>query len=53
MEMIMCLSCGAFLQARKKDGIWEPIKDECPDCGGNEFKHNDLDTVVRTNEQSV
>lgn len=47
-----CTVCGEFIQATTEDGTWVPIDDECPDCGGREFKHNGLDTVVRTDEDS-
>lgn len=46
----MCRSCGEFVSAAKEDGTWVPVLDECPDCGGSEFKHNETDTVVRADD---
>lgn len=48
MELVMCLSCGEFMTAYEKDGDPVPKDDECPGCGGHEFKHNDSDTVLTT-----
>lgn len=50
MEMLMCRACGAFVPATKGDVGWVTTPDECPDCGGREFKHNGTDTVVRTED---
>jgi len=36
--MIMCRACGEFTTAKKEDGIFVPIKKECPACGGTKFK---------------
>jgi ribosomal protein L32 len=50
MEMVMCRSCGEFTPASKEDGTFVPLADECPSCGGMEFKHNGNETVIRTGE---
>jgi predicted RNA-binding Zn-ribbon protein involved in translation (DUF1610 family) len=50
MELTMCLSCGEFVHAVKDDGEFVPNTDECPDCGGSEFKHNATEGIVHTNE---
>lgn len=50
MELVMCRSCGEFVQASKENGTWVPKEDECPICEGQEFKHNATETVVRTDE---
>lgn len=49
-EMAMCRSCGHFLAVLKEQGAWEPIKDECPECGGTEFKKNDTGEVFETGQ---
>jgi predicted nucleic acid-binding Zn-ribbon protein len=38
MEMVMCRNCGEFVQATLTDGKRVPLRDECPECGGREFK---------------
>lgn len=50
VTMVMCRSCGNFVEVIKKGGEWEVMKDECPECGGNEFKMNDTDEVMRTDD---
>jgi predicted nucleic acid-binding Zn-ribbon protein len=48
--MIMCCRCGEFISAVEKNGSYDPIADECPDCGGQKFKDNETETVIRTDE---
>lgn len=50
MNMLMCLGCGEFVTATKDEESWVPLSNECPDCGGTEFKHNGSETVIRTDE---
>lgn len=50
MDLLMCRSCGEFVPAVPVDGDLVPKDDECPDCGGVEFKDNETDTIVRTDE---
>lgn len=45
-EMVMCRACGEFVMALKSGGEIELIEDECPDCGGQEFKYNDTGEVI-------
>lgn len=52
MELVMCRSCGEFVTARRDDGQWVPMGDECPSCGGMEFEHAETDTVVRADDAS-
>ncbi|WP_164471617.1 hypothetical protein [Halosimplex salinum] len=40
MEMVMCCSCGNFVRAVPDASSVAPVRDECPDCGDTEFKHN-------------
>ena len=44
--MLMCRSCGAFVTAKTVDDTVRPLVDECPDCGGQEFKNNRTDEVI-------
>jgi len=46
----MCRSCGEFVTAKKVGDTWMPASNDCPNCGGVEFKHNGSDTVVRAGE---
>ena len=46
MEMVMCRSCGEFSQAKLEDGKRVPMKDECPQCGGVEFKDIHADHII-------
>lgn len=50
--MLMCLSCGEFVVARSEGGKWMPKTDECPGCGGTEFRNNGTGTVIRTDHSS-
>lgn len=47
MELVMCRSCGEFVTANNEDGVWVPLGEECPKCGGIEFKHIETGTVVQ------
>ena len=38
MELMMCRACGNFVSALRNGDVLEPVSDECPDCGGTEFK---------------
>lgn len=48
MEMVMCRSCGNFTEVKRNNGKWEVVKDECPECGGREFKKTDTGEIIRT-----
>ncbi len=48
--MVMCRGCGEFVRAKTEDEDIAPLRDECPHCGGVEFKHNDSGTIIRTDE---
>lgn len=48
MEQVMCRSCGEFIEAKRRAEGLTPMVDECPDCGGVEFKHHGTETVLRT-----
>jgi predicted nucleic acid-binding Zn-ribbon protein len=50
MDLVMCLSCGEFVRAFKRDDKLVPRNDECPDCGGRKFKDNATETVITTDE---
>ncbi len=52
MDMIMCRSCGEFVTAFPDGDALEPSHDECPECGGTEFKDTDLDRAMHTEEVS-
>lgn len=47
-NMVMCRSCGEFVQAKQTDEGVVVFKDECPACGGTEFKMNETGEVIRT-----
>ena len=47
MFMLMCRSCGEFTGAAKKEESLVPLKDECPDCGGKEFKNIHTEEVIQ------
>lgn len=46
MEMVMCRACGEFVNAVQEDRTFEPLREECPACGGAEFKHNATGTII-------
>lgn len=46
--MLVCTSCGELVSAFPDGDALVPSKDECPDCGGTEFKDNDSGNVIRT-----
>lgn len=48
MEQVMCRSCGEFIEAKRREDELAPMADECPGCGGVEFKHHDTESVLRT-----
>jgi len=50
MEWVMCRACGEFVGAAKDGETFVPIRDTCPDCGGEEFKHNDTGTIIRADD---
>lgn len=50
MEMVMCRSCGEFTQALMEDGKRVPMKDECPQCGGTEFKDIHEERVIEADD---
>lgn len=50
MKLVMCRACGEFTRAIQEDGEIVPLQDECPSCGGMEFKHNATETFIRTDE---
>lgn len=49
MNLLMCLTCGEFVNAVVEDGTLVPMKEACPHCGGTRFRDNesgrDLDTA--------
>ena len=47
MAMVMCRSCGEFLQALIEDGMRVPLKEVCSDCEGTEFKDIHEDRIIR------
>jgi len=47
----MCRSCGNFVTALPEDGRLWPQKEECPKCGGTEFKNNDNGETLNTQEE--
>lgn len=49
-DLVMCRSCGTFVEVVEDDGERAVLEDECPDCGGSEFKDNDTGDVLRTDE---
>ncbi len=50
MEFVMCRACGEFVQAFQEEGTYVPHRDECPACGGAEFKHNATETIIRADD---
>jgi predicted nucleic acid-binding Zn-ribbon protein len=50
MEMAMCRSCGEFTMALMEDGKRVPRADECPECGGTEFRDIHEDSIVRADD---
>ena len=48
--MVMCLSCGEFVQAIPDGETVQPTSEECPECGETEFKDNDTGTTFDTRE---
>jgi predicted nucleic acid-binding Zn-ribbon protein len=44
--MLMCLSCGEFVRAKKEDGSYVPLPDECPDCSEEKFKNVHTEEVI-------
>lgn len=51
MEMVMCRSCGKFIPASLKDEKRVPKKNECPDCGGTEFKDTYTDRIIDAGDE--
>lgn len=51
MELVMCRSCGKFVQAFPTGDVLKPVEEECPDCGGTEFEVNNSDHTVKTREE--
>jgi predicted nucleic acid-binding Zn-ribbon protein len=47
----MCRHCGHFVVAVERDGALVPLRDECPECGGTEFKDVHRGTVVRSDDR--
>ena len=52
MSMLMCLACGEFVTAFPDGDALEPSQDECPECGGREFKDNESDRTIHTEDVS-
>jgi len=50
MEMVMCRSCGEFLQAIPDGESLQPVNDECQSCGGTEFKDSQSGITFDTGE---
>lgn len=50
MQMVMCLSCGTFVQAIPDGDTVAPLKDACPDCSGTEFKDIHADQTMDATE---
>lgn len=46
--MLMCRSCGNFVSASHDGETLVPVEDECPECGGTEFKDDETDEIIRT-----
>lgn len=42
----MCRSCGNFVSAFHDGDTLVPVTDECPDCGGTDFKDNENDESI-------
>ncbi|MFB6131624.1 MAG: hypothetical protein ABEJ28_12480 [Salinigranum sp.] len=38
MTTVMCTGCGEFVPASRRDGELLPVGEECPHCGGREFR---------------
>jgi ribosomal protein S27E len=38
MEVVMCLDCGHFQPALRRDGSIEPVSGECERCGGTSLE---------------
>lgn len=52
MELVMCRGCGEFVEAATRGDDIRPLRDECPSCGGGEFKHVESGTTISTGEDS-
>lgn len=50
MELVMCRSCGKFVPAFPTEDVLKPLAEECPDCGGTEFKDNKTGWTTETRE---
>jgi RNA polymerase subunit RPABC4/transcription elongation factor Spt4 len=50
IEMVMCRSCGEFTTAVMEDGKRIPRADECPECGGTEFKDIHEDSIIKAGD---
>lgn len=48
MRMVMCQSCGEFVQAFPDEDTVQPAKDECPNCGGTAYKDNHTGKTIET-----
>jgi RNA polymerase subunit RPABC4/transcription elongation factor Spt4 len=48
MKFVMCRSCGEFVPALPDGDSLVPQSDECPDCGGTEFKDNESGDIIQT-----
>lgn len=46
----MCRSCGEFTQAVMEDENRVPMKDNCPNCGGGQFKDIHEDRVNKAGD---
>lgn len=52
MNQLMCRACGEFVQAFLDDDTLVPRIDDCPSCGGTEFKDVHSDQIVYTDDRS-
>lgn len=50
MDLVMCRSCGEFVDAVKENGRLVPRDSACPDCGGHKFKDIATGTTLATDE---
>jgi hypothetical protein len=48
MHLVMCRSCGHFVEAVKEEGQLVPMADECVRCGGTTFKDNGSGRTIET-----
>lgn len=47
IEMVMCRSCGTFVEVKERSEEIVLRVDECPECGGREFTDNETGDVIQ------